>query len=101
MFGLFNKKHGIVEQPVHGCSEAHGAPDQDYLEGLSQVTSDSAKFWFDMAHDLGTLPESGKMDIRPNGRFGIPPYRRTLPKGMMSPTEVLYEAGTQEFHRRV
>ncbi len=69
MFGLFNKKHGIVEQPVQRSSEAHGAPDQDYLEGLSQVTSDSAKFWFDMAHDLGTLPESGKMDIRPNGRL--------------------------------
>ncbi|WP_443094325.1 competence protein CoiA family protein [Pseudoduganella violacea] len=34
-------------------------------------------------------------------KCGLPPFRRTLPKGMMSPTEVLYEAGTQEFHRRV
>lgn len=58
-----------MEQPNSGFAVPYGTVDKDYVEELNQVNSESSKFWFDYAHDLAALPESGKMDVRPNGRL--------------------------------
>ncbi len=43
--------------------------DADYFANLGQVTSADAKFWFDYARALSTLPASCHIDLRPNGRM--------------------------------
>lgn len=43
--------------------------DADFFEDLHRITSTESKFWYDYARALSTLPETGQLDLRPNGRL--------------------------------